>query len=382
MFHLTDIPDAEKANYRTLNRDIGLVKRSNGQWDLWFDNGDNVYATEFHSLQVGIIVACLTSWNYLNRYGNPTYAVFGNESYSLLKQNKSQEVMFKIRAYFEECLLRMRRVHEVERLEVHEVKENPYKYLVTFTVRAMSNYLVSGSFEISTEFDKSASFIRYTYNQPYSSIENPLQIHLQLFGEYGNWLSNEIIYVYIKNNNDDDFRFVGIKGHTDHMGRLSLQFYPEEIDFNTQIKFVYRGNPSYNGVVSKILTFSSVPFHFHVDENSMLYVTSSIDNIKDYIWLGEIISSDLVEDPNYVINEPSEWNKLYIAEVDGEYKAYENVDGRLSRVAKYEQVILNSETNLESCIGELHLFIEDGKKNGKYLYELEKSNNHVYYIGD
>ena len=351
MFHLSEIPEAEKENYRTLNRDIGLVKRSNGQWDLWFDNGDNVYATEFHSLQVGIIVACLTSWNYMNRYGNPTYEVFGNESYSLLKRNKSQDVQFKIKAYFEECLNRMRRVHEVENLEVHEVEDNPYKYLVTFTVRAMSNYLVDGSFEI----------------------------HLQLFTEYGHGLSNEIIYIYMKGNHDDDFKFIGIKGHTNEMGMISLKLYPDEIDFNTQIKFVYKGNPSFKGVESQILTFSSIPFHFNVDENDMLYVTSSIDNIRDYIWLGEIIDSALLEDSNYHILDPTDWNKLYVAEVDGEYKAYENRDGRLSQVAKYERVVLNSESN---NIGELHLFIEDGKRNGKYLYELDKSNNHVYYIGD
>ena len=29
-------------NYRTLNRDIGLIQRSNNGWDLWFDNGDTV----------------------------------------------------------------------------------------------------------------------------------------------------------------------------------------------------------------------------------------------------------------------------------------------------------------------------------------------------
>ena len=106
MYHLTDIPDSEKINFRTLHHDIGMKKMDNGQWDLWFDNGDLVSATEFHSLQVGIIIACLTSWNYLNRYGNPTYEIFGNESYSLLKRNKREDVRFKIRAYFEECLLR------------------------------------------------------------------------------------------------------------------------------------------------------------------------------------------------------------------------------------------------------------------------------------
>lgn len=379
MYHLSEIPDAEKENYRTLNHDIGLVKMDNGQLDLWFDNGDLVSATEFHSLQVGIIIACLTSWNYMNRYGNPTYKVFGNESYSLLKRNKNEDVRFKIKAYFEECLERMRRVYSVEKLEVYEVEDNPYKYLVKFTVRAMANYLVSGEFEISDKFDKSTSYIRYTYNQPYSSIENPLQIHLQLFSEYGHGLSNEIVYIYTKQNDDDDFKFYGIKGHTDYRGILSLQIYPEEIDFDTEIKFVYRGNPSFNGVVSKTLKFSSIPFHFNVDENDMLYVTSSIDNIREYIWLGEIIDSSLLEDPNYTLSDPQEWNKLYIAEVDGRYKAYKNINGSLSELEQYDDVILSSESNE---IGELHLFIENGKKDGKYLYEIEKSNNHVYYIGD
>lgn len=379
MYHLQNIPDAQKINFRTLNHDIGLQKRNNGQWDLWFDNGDLVSATEFHSLQVGIIIACLTSWNYLNRYGNPTYEIFGNESYSLLKENKSESVKFKIKAYFNECLERMRRVESVEYLTVNEVKSNPYMYHVVFKVRSMSNYLISGEFDITDEFGKSSSFIRYTYNQPYSSIENPLRVHLQLYSEYGSGLSNEIIYVYTKGNNDDDFKFVGIKGHTNEQGMISLELYPEEIDFNTQIKFVYKGNPSFNGSISQILTFSSIPFHFNVDDNDMLYVTSSVDNIRDYIWLGEIIDSELLEDPNYFIQDPTDWNKLYIAEVDGVYKAYENRDGRLSQVAKYTDVILNSESN---SIGELHLFIEDGNRNGKYLYELDKSNNHVYYIGD
>lgn len=375
MYHLQKIPDYQKINFRTLNHDIGLQKRTNGQWDLWFEKGDLVSATEFHSLQVGIIIACLTSWNYMNRYGNPTYEIFGNESYSLLKQNKSEAVKFKIKAFFMECLERMRRVYSVENLVVSEVKDNPHMYRVTFGVRSVSNSLVNGEFEIRTDFDKSSSFIRYTYNQPYSSIENPLQIHIRLFSEYGMGISNEIIYIYTKGNNDDDFKFMGIKGHTDEYGILSLKLYPEEIDFNTQIKFVYRGNQSFNGVVSKILTFSSIPFHFNVDENNMLYVTSSIDNIEDYIWLGEIIEYD----ENYIVSDPVEWNKLYIAEVDGTYKAFENNGNGGLSLARYDDVIINSKSN---NIGELHLFIEDGKKDGKYLYELDGTNNHVYYVGD
>ena len=368
-FKLQELDDANKINFRTLHHDIGLKKMDNGQWDLWFDRGDLVNATEFHSLQVGIIIACLTSWNYMNRYGNPTYAVFGNESYSLIKQNKGEDVRFKIRNYFEDCLLRMRRVQSVENLEVLEVKSNPYMYLVRFTVRAMSNYLVNGEFEITTETGKSSSYIQYTYNQPYSSLENPLQVHIQLLGEYGFGLENEVIYIYV---ND---KFVGIKGHTNENGMISLSLYPEEIDYDTKIRFEYHGNPSYNGCVSETLTFSSIPFHFNVDEDNMLYVTSSLDNIKDYIWLGEIISSK-----DEVINDPTDWNKLYIVKMqDGTYKAYKNTPNGLVDKG-YDEIILKSDS--ANQLGELHLFIEDGKKDGKYLYELENSNNHIYYIGD
>ena len=87
-------------NYRTLHNDLGMVQRSNNGWDLWFDNGDIVKAEDFHSLQVGIIIACLTSWNYMNRYGNPTYEIFGNRAYELLKANKGQMVAYKIQQYF------------------------------------------------------------------------------------------------------------------------------------------------------------------------------------------------------------------------------------------------------------------------------------------
>lgn len=378
MYHLTDIPDAEKINFRTLNKDIGMQKMDNGQWDLWFDNGDLVSATEFHSLQVGIIIACLTSWNYLNRYGNPTYEVFGNESYSLLKQNKGEDVRFKIRAYFEECLLRMRRVNRVEDLQVHEVKNNPYKYYVTFKVRAMSNYLIDGGFEITTDTNKSTSFIEYTYNQPYSSLENPLEIHLRLGTEYGNGLSDEIIYIYIttidKETGEEKETFYGIKGHTNQDGLISFRIYPEEISYGTRIRFEYHGNSTYNGCVSEELKFSTIPFHFGVDDDNMLYVTSTLDNIKDYIYLGEII-----EDPTVTINEPLEWNKIYIAKnEDDEWVAYRNTENGLQSLAY--TLVLKSDS--EANIGELHLFIEDGKVGNKYLYELDNSNNHVYYIGD
>ena len=172
-------------NYRTLHNDIGMVQRSNNGWDLWFDNGDIVKAEDFHSLQVGIIIACLTSWNYMNRYGNPTYEIFGKRAYELLKANKGQMVAYKIQQYFIECLKRMRRVYEIVYLDVSETLSEPYKYHVEFEVISISNQLVDGSFDVDLDTTKSTSYIDYNVYMPYSSNEDGLIIDLWLKNEYG-----------------------------------------------------------------------------------------------------------------------------------------------------------------------------------------------------
>ena len=359
MENLSIIPESEKGNYVTLNKDIGMVQMSNNTWDLWFENGDLVSATEFHSLQVGIIIACLTSWNYMNRYGNPTYEIFGNQSYTLLKENKTYMVKYKIEQYFLECLNRMRRVYEVKNLKVYDLETHPYEFLVEFKVLSINNELVDGSFVISTDFGKSASFIVFSYNQPYCSLENPLEIHLQLLSEYGNGLANEALYVYI---NDE---CIGVYGQTDKFGRINFNIYPNDIDYDATIRFEFKGNTLFNGCVSDTLTFTMIPFHFNVDENDMLYVTTVMgEDIKNYIWLGEIVDTY-----NNIPNEPSDWKKLYITK--DTKKAYKITEDGLT--LKYSNVELKTPNQ----VGEYHLFIEDGEG----LYMLESTNYHVYYIG-
>lgn len=73
-------------NNSTLNKDINLIERENGYWDYEFQYGDIVQAENNQSLRNGLIIACLTSWNYLNHQENSTYSIFGNRAYEKLKK--------------------------------------------------------------------------------------------------------------------------------------------------------------------------------------------------------------------------------------------------------------------------------------------------------
>lgn len=259
-------------NYRTLHNDIGMIQRSNNGWDLWFDNGDLVKAEDFHSLQVGIIIACLTSWNYMNRYGNPTYSVFGNRAYQLLKANKGGMVEYKIQQFFMECLKRMRRVYDVVNLKVKEVPYAPYTYFVEFKVISINNELVDGTFTISTDTGKSSSYIDYATYMPYASNENDLIIDLYLKNEYGGGLEGEVLYMYLKRG-DGNYESRGVVGQTDENGYLRVTYNPwNDEDEDTRhsddvniIYFDYHGNTTYNPSTSKRTQFRTELFTYHIE---------------------------------------------------------------------------------------------------------------------
>lgn len=259
-------------NYRTLHKDIGLIQRTNNGWDLWFDNGDTVKAEDFHSLQVGIIVACLTSWNYMNRYGNPTYEVFGNRAYELLKANKNGMVAYKIQQYFLECLKRMRRVYEVVSLNVSEISTEPYTYFVEFEVISISNELVDGSFTVSTVQGKSTSYIEYELYTPYASNKFPLQIDLYLKNEYGGGLDGEILYMYVQEGDDEPtFEVVG---KTDRNGFVRVVYSPKGENALNNVHFVFGGNTTYNGVVSEYKSFETEQVEYVVEFTDEPMITS------------------------------------------------------------------------------------------------------------
>ena len=357
-------------NYRTLHKDIGLIQRSNNGWDLWFDNGDTVKAEDFHSLQVGIIIACLTSWNYMNRYGNPTYEIFGNRAYELLKANKSSMVAYKIQQYFIECLKRMRRVYEVVYVEVSEVPTHPYTYFVEFQVISISNQLVDGSFTISSDLVKSTSYIDFKVYMPFASSENPLLVDLWLKNEYGGGISDEIVYMYINGE------FYGVVGKTDETGYLRVSYTPTAMNLNSTIQFRFNGNVDYNPVVSQVYGFKSLNIHFDVDENGMLYLVTS-DSYDYSFCLAEIIQTP-TPFASYLEQERIEWKKLYLLPYIGDtYKAYklDIVNGEKTLVDTGE--LINVTKDFPVNYGDIHLLVIGTENN--YLIHIDE---HIYYIGE
>lgn len=440
MFRVDEVPSFYIEDYRTLHNDIGLVQRSNGLWDLWFGqdslsenykdetflniiDGDIVSATEIHSLQVGIIISCLTSWNYLNRTGNPVYPVFGNESYSLLKKNKGSNTQYKIKHFFIDCLNRMRRIYSVEYLDVSEVENNPYLYKVKFKVISITNTIVDGDFYLNLESNKNTSVIDIAYNHPYTSISNPLFIECELKDEYGSLIENEILYIYIKHSNEDEFKFYGITESTNHNGKTYVTIPPKGLLGNIEVMFVFRGNTLYNPSMSKIINIQNVAYYIkskytyktienddgeeiEVIDKQILYVEDSLGNSLDKFRLGELLSDYTnlenisltetisLEDiqnnkaPNQQLleydEENYEDNKLYLIpttkKIEGTNKFYYhaylwNDDGETLSMYPSKNNPCNVQLNTNNPY-EVHFLIDDGD-NG--LFEIDFEDGHLYY---
>lgn len=430
-FRNENLPDFYVEDYRTLHHDIGLVQRSNGTWDLWFGQdevskiyeddpflqiieGDIVNATEVHSLQVGIIIACLTSWNYLNRTGNPIYTEFGNEAYSLLKKNKGVNTAYKIQQFFIDCLNRMRRVNSVESLEVFDVQGNPYLYKVVFQVTSVTNTLVDGSFYLETDSNKNMSELEVNYNHPYTSALNPLFIECTLKDEYGSFISDEIIYIYVKDSSSSKFSFYGITEDTDEYGKTYITIPPRGLDLNTQIMLVFKGNSVYNPCQSKIISIQSLSYCIkseiiykkdetgkptNVIDKQILYIEDSEGNKNlNKFRLGELLSDyvdleDIKEEDNFpetILSEniPNlEWSeeenqKYYLIPSDRViegtdkvyYYPYRWKDNGNSLKLQSEEVQLNTTDPLE-----IHFLIQE-EDNG--WFEIDFDDGHLYYKTD
>lgn len=422
-FEVDELPASYTEDFKTLHHDIGLVKRSNGLWDLWFGqdpisenyknspylnivDGDLVSATEVHSLQVAIIISCLTSWNYLNRTGNPLYKEFGNKSYSLLKKNKGTNTQYKIKHFFIECLNRMRRIYSIEYLNVYEVSNNPYVYKVVFKVTSITNTIVDGEFYLTLDATKNTSIIDINYNHPYSSVSNPLFIECVLKDEYGSFIENEILYIYVKDRNSSKFKFYGITEATDYDGKTYVTIPPEGLSKETQIMFVFRGNTVYNPTSSKIINIETVAYYIKSDYvlgKHILYVEDSVgDSIKkfrlgellsDYVELENILLQDVLYIENIQNNAKNnnvleyneyEKNKLYLIptnrRITGTNKVYYHAyvwddNGENLNIFPSSSNPVDVQLNTNDPY-EVHFLIED-EMNG--LFEIDFDDGHLYY---
>lgn len=130
--------------YKTLNEDVELIPNRYGKYDLNFENDDYVNVTGKKSLYNAIVIAIMTRFNELGDI--PLYEEFGCRVHELLKDNKSDMVMYEIELYIRNVLENMRRI-----LEVNEIKvtDNPREnYHVYFNVTSINDEIVAGEMDI------------------------------------------------------------------------------------------------------------------------------------------------------------------------------------------------------------------------------------------
>lgn len=130
--------------FKTLNEDVKLQPDDYNRWDIQFENQDYVNITGKESLVNAICIAIMTRFNELDFMN--IYEDFGCRAHELIKANKSDIVKYKIELFVTEVLENMRRVFEVNEIEVTDSDNNGYK--VFFNVTAINDEIVQGSVNI------------------------------------------------------------------------------------------------------------------------------------------------------------------------------------------------------------------------------------------
>ena len=130
--------------YKTLNEDVQLKPNEYNKWDIQIENGDYVNITGLKSLHNAICIAIMTRFQELNN--NPLYADFGCRVHGLVKANKSEMLRYKLEVFIEEILENMRRIHEVNSIEIIDTEAHSYQ--VNFTVTSIDDEIVKGSVRI------------------------------------------------------------------------------------------------------------------------------------------------------------------------------------------------------------------------------------------
>ncbi|WP_407462786.1 hypothetical protein [Methanobrevibacter sp.] len=139
-----DVESDDYRFYRSLNEDVQIKPDALNRWDLQMENGDYVNVAGNQSLHNAICIAIMTRYGELK--DNPLYEEFGCHLHELIKANKSPMVEYKIELFVIEILEKMRRILEVNWIEVTDSEDNAYK--ITFNVTSINDEIVEGSVEI------------------------------------------------------------------------------------------------------------------------------------------------------------------------------------------------------------------------------------------
>lgn len=131
--------------YKTLNEDVQLKLSSDSKHhDIQFENFDYVNLTGKESLHNAIIIAIMTRYQELS--SNQLYDEFGCKVHELVKANQSSMVKYKIELFICEVLEKMRRIQEVNWINVTETEDG--KYNVEFNVTSINDEIINGSVTI------------------------------------------------------------------------------------------------------------------------------------------------------------------------------------------------------------------------------------------
>lgn len=129
---------------KTLNEDVQLKPDNLNRWDLQMENGDYVNVTGNQSLHNAICIAIMTRFGELKE--NKLYDEFGCRLHELIKANKSPMVEYKIELFVMEVLEKMRRIHEVNWVEITDSLDHSYE--IKFNVTSINDEIVEGSVEV------------------------------------------------------------------------------------------------------------------------------------------------------------------------------------------------------------------------------------------
>ena len=122
--------------YKNLNEDVELIPVGNGEhYDVNFENDDYVNLTGKNSLSNAIVIAILTRFTELSDI--EIYEDFGCKVHDLIKANQEEPVKYEIELYVSEVLKNMRRIKEINYIEVNELDES--RYGVQFSVTSVVN---------------------------------------------------------------------------------------------------------------------------------------------------------------------------------------------------------------------------------------------------
>lgn len=132
----------EDETFITQHKDFRLERTGTMRWDRVVESGDFILDEGMYSLRNAIILKILTVWGEL--YDNPTYNRWGDTAYRYLKQNKTPMTIFRIREAIRIALDEIRRIKEINVLNVTKNTSNLNKVDVYFKVTAHNDKTVEG----------------------------------------------------------------------------------------------------------------------------------------------------------------------------------------------------------------------------------------------